>query len=97
MTIRAHVEHFAITDELFNVWHQTADGLGNQTQTLKLELADIARYPSRHAFANAAKVARTIEQQSKGDQQQLANALATSLEAAAGNYKGGPAHCPDPL
>lgn len=78
-----HTEHVALDLARFVLWREAAERLGEAGAALRMELADVARDPSRHMLMRAARAARYAERITAGRDQQIANAVATEIENAA--------------
>ena len=82
MTDHPHLERVPVGDRL-PIWRAAIEELGEAGAAVRVELADVARDPTRHMLERAAKAARHAERCTSGRANAVANALAVELETMA--------------
>ena len=78
--MQRHLEPIEIAPQRMARWREAAKALGEAGTALSIELADVARDPTRHMLNRAARAARYAEHQVTGNLAMVANATATELE-----------------
>ena len=80
-----HLKLIQIAPDLLDRWTLNADVIGEEGHTLRRELDEVRRDPTRQVLRKAAKAARETAKQLSGEEEKAAIAIASELEEAAEN------------